>query len=148
MRRGRCEERKGVRFLAAALTIAAVLMFGACGGGGGNPGGPSPDPGGGGGGGGAGSGTRITITSSGASPRELTITVGQRVTFVNNDARVHEMHSDPHPQHGDCPQIDQVGFLNPGQSKDTGAFTTARTCGFHDHNQPTVVSLTGRIIIR
>jgi hypothetical protein len=131
MRRGRCGARQAVRFLAAALTIAAALMFGACGGGGGgNPGGPSPDPGGGSGE--AGSGNTITITASGASPRELTIAVGQRVTFVNKDTRIHEMHSDPHPQHGDCPQIDQVGFLNPGQSKDTGAFTPARTCGFHD----------------
>ena len=36
--------------------------------------------------------------------------------FVNNDSRSHEMFSDPHPEHTDCPEINQVGFLSPGQS--------------------------------
>jgi hypothetical protein len=70
------------------------------------------------------------------------------VTFVNNDSRSHEMHSDPHPQHGDCPEIDQVGFLQPGQSKQTGNLNTVRTCSYHDHNQPSVESLQGMIVIR
>jgi hypothetical protein len=41
-----------------------------------------------------------------------------------------------------------VGFITPGQTKQTGNFTTARTCGFHDHDQPTNTSLQGRIIVR
>jgi hypothetical protein len=29
-----------------------------------------------------------------------------------------------------------VGFLAVGQSKQTGNLNTARTCGYHDHNDP------------
>ena len=113
----------GSAVLAVALTLAA------CGGGsdsgGGTPSSPSPTPtpmpmptptpGG---------GTTITVTSSGASPRTLTVPAGSRVTFVNNDSRAHEMNSDPHPSHTDCPELNQVGFLSAGQSRQTGNLNT------------------------
>ena len=92
--------------------------------------------------------TTITITAAGINPQRITVSPGTRVTFVNNDTRTHEMNSDPHPNHGDCPPIDDVGFLSPGQSKQTGNLTVARTCGFHDHNQPDVASLQGQIIVQ
>jgi plastocyanin len=92
--------------------------------------------------------TTITITASGVSPQSITVSPGTRVTFVNNDSRTHEMNSDPHPTHGDCPPLDDVGFLAPGQSKQTGNLNTVRTCGYHDHNQPDVRSLQGQIIVR
>ena len=123
-----------------AWVLFAFVM--ACGGD--NPTGPSNGGGGGGGTGGA----TITITASGVSPRELTVTAGTRVTFVNNDSRAHEMNSDPHPFHGDCPGIDDVGFIAPGQTKLTGNLTVVRRCGFHDHALPDVVSLQGTIIVQ
>jgi plastocyanin len=92
--------------------------------------------------------TTITITAAGASPQVITVPVGARVTFINNDSRSHEMHSDPHPNHGDCPPIDDVGFLAVGQTKLTGNMTVARTCGFHDHNLPDVANLRGQIIVQ
>jgi len=92
--------------------------------------------------------TTITITSAGASPRSVTIAAGGRVTFINNDSRPHDMSSNPHPEHTDCPAINQVGFLTTGQTKTTGNLTTARTCGFHDHNEPSTVSLQGTIVIQ
>ena len=99
---------------------------------------PNPSPG----------GMTITITSSGVSPRSITVPVGSRVTFVNNDSRAHDMSSDPHPSHENCPPLNDVGFLQPGQSRATGNLTTARTCGFHDHNQPSETSLQGTITIQ
>ena len=92
--------------------------------------------------------TTITITAAGINPQRITVSPGTRVTFVNNDTRTHEMNSDPHPTHGDCPPIDDVGFLSPGQSKQTGNLTATRTCGFHDHNQPDTASLRGQIIVQ
>jgi plastocyanin len=92
--------------------------------------------------------TTITITGAGASPRDVTIALGSRVRFVNNDSRPHNMTSDPHPEHTDCPELNQVGFLSPGQSRETGNLVQARTCGFHDHDDPDRVNLTGRITIR
>jgi plastocyanin len=92
--------------------------------------------------------TTITITAAGVNPQSITVSPGTRVTFVNSDSRSHEMNSDPHPTHGDCPGIDDIGFLAPGQSKQTGNLNVTRTCGFHDHNQPDVRSLQGQIIVR
>ena len=99
---------------------------------------PTPTPGGG----------TITIASNAVSPRNITIARGSQVTFVNNDSRRHDMYSNPHPEHTDCPEINDVGTLNPGQSRQTGNMNTVRTCGYHDHNQDTVVSLQGTITIQ
>lgn len=82
------------------------------------------------------------------SPRTLTVSAGARVTFVNNDSHPHDMASDPHPEHTDCPEISSVGFLQPGQSRQTSNLTTVRTCGYHDHNRDTDTSLQGTITIQ
>jgi len=78
----------------------------------------------------------ITLTSSGVNTAQVTVPAGSRVRFVNNDARPHNMTSDPHPEHNDCPEINTVGLLAPGQSRETGNLNTVRTCGFHDHDDP------------
>lgn len=92
--------------------------------------------------------TTLTITTSGVTPRTIVVSRGAQVTIVNNDTRNHNMTSDPHPTHTDCPEINQVGLLTPGQSKQTGNLTTARTCGFHDHDSPGTTSLQGSIVIQ
>jgi plastocyanin len=116
----------------------------ACGGGG-SPNSPSP----GGGGGGGQSGGTITIGTNGAvSPATVTINVGETVTFVNDSNRTRNVSSDPHPEHNACPPVNSVNLLVPGQTKQTAAFTTARTCGFHDHDDPDNASLKGSIVIR
>jgi plastocyanin len=138
----------------AAVAIGAVLATAAaCGGGGGST--PTaPSDGGGTGGGGTGGGgsvatNTITIGSDGrVSPANITIAVGSRVTFVNSHNQNHDMASDPHPSHEDCPPMDQVGFMTPGQSKTSGNFTVVRRCGFHDHNQPSNTGLIGSITIQ
>jgi plastocyanin len=91
----------------------------------------------------------ITIGTDGrVSPSSVTIAPGGRVTFINNHNRPHDMESDPHPEHTQCPPINDVGFLNPGQQRTTGNLNTARTCGFHDHNDDQNTALQGRIIIQ
>ena len=91
----------------------------------------------------------ITIGANGTvSPSTVTIAPGGRVTFVNNDTRAHDMASDPHPEHSECPAINDVGFLQAGQSKLTGNLNTARTCSFHDHGLPGNAGLKGSIIIQ
>jgi plastocyanin len=90
----------------------------------------------------------ITITSSGVSPKTVTVAAGSRVAFVNNDSIAHEMNSDPHPTHTDCPPINDVGRLTPGQTKLTGNLNTVRSCGYHDHNLPANTGLQGTIVIQ
>jgi plastocyanin len=92
--------------------------------------------------------TTITIGASGVTPKDITIVAGSRVLFVNSDSRSHNMASDPHPEHTQCPEINQIGFLSAGQSRETGNFTVARVCGFHDHDNPDSASLKGTITIR
>ena len=93
------------------------------------------------------SNTTITITSSGVSPTEVRVAAGGHVTFVNNDSRPHAMSSDPVQIHNDCPPVNDVGFLNPGQSGSTGAMNVKRTCGFHDHTNENDPIFKGRIIV-
>jgi plastocyanin len=87
----------------------------------------------------------VTIRAGGVmSPSPITIAVGQRVTFVNANSTGHQISSDPHPSHTDCPEL-QLTFLSPGQSGSSAVFTRAVTCGYHDHLNP---SLVGRVIVR
>lgn len=84
------------------------------------------------------------------SPKQLPVSPGTRVQFVNNDTAIpfHEMNSDPHPEHTDCPAINDVGFIVPRQTKETGNLNTVRTCGYHDHNRDSDTRWQGQIIIR
>jgi plastocyanin len=143
----------GTRILAAqTLAAAALITVAACGGG------SSPtSPGGSNSGsvvvgstGAVGAvGATITIgTNSAVSPSQVTIAPGQSVTFVNNDTRAHDMESDPHPVHTDCPSMANVGNLQPGQSKTSFGFASAGSCGFHDHNNSDSSALKGRIVIQ
>ena len=127
-----------------AMAVAALVAAAGCGGGGSTAPSPTPPTGRPGP-----SGATITIGANGAvSPSPVQVAVGQSVTFINNDTRSHDMSSDPHPAHSDCPQINAVSLISTGQTKLTNAFPTARTCSFHDHNSPDVAALTGRIVIQ
>jgi hypothetical protein len=92
--------------------------------------------------------TVITVSRSGASPRNIVVPRGSQVTFVNEDGRVHEMFSDPHPEHNDCPEFDTVGRLQPGQSRQTANLVIAQTCRFHDHLEPNDNALKGTVTIQ
>jgi hypothetical protein len=137
--------------LAAAALVAATAA--ACGGGSSST--PtSPSTGGGttnpptSGGGTATDSATITIGTDGrVTPSSVTVTRGGRVTMVNNHSQAHDMWSDPHPEHTQCPEL-AWGFLTTGQSRASSNLNTARTCGFHDHNQPDNAALKGTIVIQ
>ena len=90
----------------------------------------------------------FVIMNNQVCPQSLTVARGTQVTFTNQDSVVHDMDSDPHPEHTDCVEINQVGFLNPGQSRQTGNLNIAKRCGFHDHGRPDTASLKGAIVIQ
>jgi plastocyanin len=89
----------------------------------------------------------ITITADGVSPKEVRIKAWNHVSFVNNDSRPHNIVSDPINFHTDCPQINEVGYLPPGSTRDTQTLNLTRTCGFHDHLNLEDDSLRGRIVV-
>ena len=124
----------------AILVLLLCLLLASCGGGSNGSPAPSPTP------------TNpytFTLTASGVSPKEFTVPIGTQVLFVNQDARRHDMASDPHPEHTDCTEINR-GVLNSGQSRETLNLVTVKTCGFHDHDNPPPAGnqWTGRIIVR
>ena len=90
----------------------------------------------------------VTVTGAGLSPQVITIPVGGRVTFTNADTRPHDFSGGPDPSRPECPEIDVAGFIVPGQSRQTGVFTVARTCEYHDHSYIGVEAFRGRIVIQ
>jgi plastocyanin len=77
------------------------------------------------------------------------VPVGQTVTFVNSDSRAHEMASDPHPQHGSCPSMENgLGTIAAGQTKVTDMFANTGTCGYHDHLDASNSAFMGTIIVQ
>jgi len=80
-------------------------------------------------------GATISLTANGASPLDVRIEATQRVRFINTDTRPHQLQTNPHNLHTDCP-ANNVRILNPGESVDTPVFGDARTCGYHDHLLP------------
>jgi len=135
--------RRVMRWAVLSMTLAVA----ACGGGGNGP----TQPGGGGGGGGVltpgPSGATVTIANGRVTPASVTITVGQSVTFVNQDGRTRNISSNPHPQHTQCQELN-VGNLANGQSRLSGASTARRTCGYHDHDDPDNDAMKGTVIIQ
>jgi len=127
------------------LASCALIGLAACGGGGGSPGGPS-------GGGGTtspppGEAATIDILNTGVTPKVVTVPVGSRVNFANQSSSNIEPSSDPHPIHTDCPPLN-IGALRPGQTGQTGALNTARTCTYHDHGRDQDERWQGTIVIQ
>ena len=92
--------------------------------------------------------TIVIASNNRFEPAEVRVALGGQVTFINQNNRPHDIVSDPPHLHTDCPAIENVGFIQPGQTKQTAPLTTARTCGFHDHMQENNLDLRGRIIIQ
>ncbi|MCU1386394.1 MAG: hypothetical protein JWL71_5091 [Acidobacteria bacterium] len=90
----------------------------------------------------------LIIQNNAICPSALTVARGTQITMLNADSRTHEMDSDPHPEHTDCPELNQIGFLNPGQSRQSGNLNTARRCGVHDHGSPDTAGLRATITIQ
>ena len=122
------------------LSLVCAITLAGCGGGSSSPPTTPPSPN---------NPFTFTITASGGvNPKELIVPPGTRVLFINNDTRRRDMTSDPHPEHSDCPEINSVGLLSAGQSRETSNLVAVRTCGFHDHDDPGNALVKGRILIR
>ena len=125
------------------VAIPVLLAAPGCGGGSdgssGSPTGPSS--------GGAAAGTTVTLTGNGVSTATPRIARGQRVRFTNNDSRPHQILTTPHGTHTDCPALNEIDMLAPGQSKDSGVLNDARGCGFHDHLNPDDQRFRGQVLV-
>jgi hypothetical protein len=87
------------------------------------------------------------IAEGDAFPTELTIVVGEQVSFMNHDQTSYTVAGGRAGSGRECAEIEGVGVLAPGSIKSTGAFTTARTCDFHVSRAESPLA-TGRIVVR
>ena len=92
-------------------------------------------------------GATVTLTANGVSDATPRVALGAKVRFVNNDIRPHEILTTPHGVHTDCPALNELDLLQPGQSKDSGALTVKRGCGFHDHMNPDDQRFRGQVLV-
>ena len=110
---------------AAALALAAALS---CGGSSSSSTGPSgtctPST----------TANTLVIMNNTICPSSITVARGSQLRISNQDAIVHEMYSDPHPAHTDCPELNDIGHLERGQTRPSGNLNTVRICKMHDHN--------------
>jgi len=121
----------------AAAAIAIACLYPACGGD--SPSSPS--------GGSSTVAATIFLTATGVSDASPRVALGARVRFTNNDTRPHEILTTPHLVHTDCPALNDIGMLQPGQSKDSGALNERKGCGFHDHLNPDDQRFRGQILV-
>ncbi len=82
----------------------------------------------------------VVYTNSGFVPNSLIVTVGTKVTFINQSGNTMWVGSDSHPVHTEYSAFDQ---LKTGESY-SFAFTETGTYNYHNHVFP---SHTGMVIV-
>ncbi len=87
-------------------------------------------------------GNGVTITTNSYSPKDITIKVGESVTWTNSDSIVHTVNSAVHPTHQVYPPLN-LDNIQPGDKKSL-VFPTAGVYKYHDHLNP---SLTGQVTV-
>ena len=123
---------RGVGITAGALLLSVMLA--ACENeSGGSPSAPSTSP--------SSSVYQVRLTAVALDPFQLEIPVGARVRFVNEGLFARQIGSA-------CPEIEAVGLLQPGNSRDSGIFASAKTCSYFDRLNPAQVLFQGTIIVR
>jgi plastocyanin len=85
----------------------------------------------------------VSISSAGYEPKDITVKVGDSVTFENKDSANHTVSSDPHPTHTLYPVVN-LGLIKPGEKK-SATFDKIGKFIFHDHLNP---SMTGSVIVQ
>jgi hypothetical protein len=88
----------------------------------------------------------VRIGPSGLDPAERHPSLGMCVAFINQDTVAHDIRSDPHPAHSNCPALN-VGLVPPGTSSVTLAMNTWGICGYHDELAPGDERFKGQFVI-
>ncbi|XKT74458.1 MAG: hypothetical protein ACJKTH_03825 [Patescibacteria group bacterium UBA2163] len=77
----------------------------------------------------------VLLTENGFSPTEITVAVGETVTFVNRSNKYFWPASDFHPTHEAYPEFDTQQALPPGATWEF-TFTESGLFKYHDHLAP------------
>lgn len=88
----------------------------------------------------------IFLAGGRLSVSELTIKVGETITFLNNDSKPHWPVSGPHPVHNICSRLNSPESIKPGGTQ-SYILNEVKTCPFHDHSDFNNSALRGQIIV-
>jgi plastocyanin len=89
----------------------------------------------------------VMVESSGLNPVQITIGVGETVSFMNHDTVAYTVTAGAAPGQPGCAEISAVGVLAPLEIRATAPFSTARTCDYHVP-RGSAAAFTGRIVVR
>lgn len=89
-------------------------------------------------------GNTVVYRNGAFSPQALTVRVGDRVEFRNEDPTPIWVASDPHPVHTDFASFDQRGTSPRGDTY-VFTFTQSGTFKYHNHLSP---AATGSIVVQ
>lgn len=85
----------------------------------------------------------VAITATGFNPATIKVKVGQSVNWTNQDAKSHQVASDPHPSHDGLSGL-EGDPLAKGESYGF-TFDKAGTFTYHDHLDP--LKLKGTVVV-
>lgn len=89
----------------------------------------------------------VMLEATGPNPREITVDVGETVSFMNHEGVPFTVAGGASPSQSGCSEINAVGVLRPGDVRATEPFSTAKTCDYHVPNGQAVL-FSGRIFVR
>jgi len=89
----------------------------------------------------------VSITPKGVSPQTLHLDAPVTVTFTNNDSVAHRLEAAPELAFGDCPEMSQLGTLQPGQAGTVVLRTSVSICAYHDSAGPADLAFKGLLVI-
>lgn len=89
---------------------------------------------------------QITVTDEGLSVQELSIKVGDTVTFANKSSGLFWPAAGPHPTHTICPGFDALAGLSLNGTY-SYTFTKTAACPFHDHLRAAKAEYRGKITV-
>jgi hypothetical protein len=90
----------------------------------------------------------VSISAAGVDPQTLHLNSPVTVKFTNNDRVAHKFEPAPELGDGDCPEMNQLGTLEPGQ---IGSVPFTRLggfiCAYHDTAAPSNLAFKGLLVI-
>ena len=89
----------------------------------------------------------VVLTASGVSPVASHLDHPVTVQFVNRDAVPHRPEAAPEVGNGDCPEMAQVGTLEPGETGRVTIDKAAYICSFRDGLRPADLAFKGILVV-
>ena len=89
----------------------------------------------------------VSITAGGFNPQVLHVNYPVTVTFTNADTAAHTLESAPELNWDNCPEMNTVGTLKPGESKAVPFSEEDAVCAYHDVAKAAITAFQGYIAI-